>query len=251
MNLTELIAETRARISETTEADFFTDAQITRSLNEGLRRFTNAERWPWLYTEFSDTLGLGESELTLPDDVALNRVFALSIMDSVNLAGGVMLERIQPVEGFRMRMAYNDRQGTPQYYYIAGTNLDADGSPPTRYTAKFIPEADAEYEIGGIYMFVPPLLDAGDDEPALPTEYQDALPAYAAGLLYLQELEISQKASEQFTLYTNILGEAVKDTKQFDADEVVAWGRSKPAGRGFGRDIDPFWSRITSAGLGQ
>jgi len=244
MDLEELIVEVRERIGEVTEADFFTDAEVTRALNEGLRRFSNEERWPWLFTEFSGTTTIDDENFDLPENIALNRVFGLNIMDDLTLAGGQMLERVQPMEGFRLKHQYRNYDGVPRWYYVSHTNLDTTAEPPVIYTAKLIPVPDLEYEVTGIYMFVPPALSGTSDEPALPEEYQDALPAYAAGILFLKELQISQKAGEQFALYNAILANAVKETKQFDADEVVAWGRSKPVRRmGFGESI---LSRIPS-----
>lgn len=233
MNLSELIDEVRERLGETTEADFFTDDEITRALNEGLRRFSNEERWPWLYTDFETTCTVDDPEMDLPANVAINRVFGLNIVDTSTVPGGQMLERVQPMEGLRLRHAHRETTGVPRFYYISRTNLSADSEPPVTYTAKLIPTPDDDYDVTGIYLMVPPLLDGPEDEPALPEEYQAALPAYAAGALFLKELEISQKASEQFSLYNAILANAVKETKQFDADEVVAWGRRKPSGERF------------------
>ena len=245
MNLEELIDETRERLGETTEADFFTDAEITRALNEGLRRFSNEERWPWLYTEYSTNLTEDVDYFDLPDDIAINRIFGFNIEDDETLAGGVMLERVQPMEGFRLKHAYKNYTGVPRWYYISHTNLDTDLEPPLRYTAKVIPTPDSDYEVTGLYLMVPTLLDSDEQEPAMPTEYQTALPAYAAGVLFLKELQISQKAGEQFQLYNAILANAIKETKQFDADEVVAWGRSKPSGRkGYG--FEPWNNDIRS-----
>lgn len=251
MNLTDLIAEVRERVGET-EADFFTDAEITRALNEGLRRFSNEERWPWLYTEFSVDTSADEDDVDLPDNISINRIFGFNIMDDATLQGGQIIERVQPMEGFRLRHSYRNSTGVPRWYYISHTNLEGDAEPPVRYTARLIPTPDAVYEITGLYLIVPPLLDGADEEPALPDEYQYALPAYAAGLLFLKELQISQKASEQFGMYNSILANARKDTKELDEDEIIAWGRSKPSGRRHGvAPFSPFWSRIGGSGLGQ
>jgi hypothetical protein len=229
MDLETLIDETRERIGETTEADFFTDAEVTRAINEALRRFSNEERWPWLFTEFSGTTTQDDADFDLPSNIAINRTFGLHIPDSGSLAGGQMLERVTPMEGFRLKVAYSDHTGVPRFYYISHTGLLADGAPPVTYTARLVPTPDEAYDVEGLYMAVPDLLSGDGDEPMLPEEYQAALPAYAAGVLFLKELQISQKASEQFALYQSILMNAVKETKQFNADETVAWGRSKPA----------------------
>lgn len=252
MNLGELKTETRQRIGETTEYDFFGETEITNALNEGLRRFSNEERWPWLYAEFTGTTTEDDEDFALPANIAINRVFGLNIMDTGTLAGGQMLERVQPMEGFRLRHTHNNYSGVPRYYYIAQTNLYADDEPPITYTAKLIPTPDAAYDVNGIYLIVPPEMSSDNDEPAMPPEYQMALPAYAAGVLFLKELSISQKASEQFSIYNSILANAIKETKQFDADEVVAWGRSKPARRpGWGQSwTSDILSRVSPT-LGQ
>ncbi len=65
----------------------------------------------------------------------------------------------------------------------------------------------------------------------MPEEYQEAIPAWATGKLFLKEFSISQKASEQFSLYAKVLGQAKRDLQSFDMDEVVAWGRQEPLGR--------------------
>jgi hypothetical protein len=252
-NLADLRSEVRERIGETSEADFFTDAEIDRALNEGLKRFSNEERWPWLFADYSATMQTGVDELDLPDNIAINRIFALSIMDTNVVNGGVMIERVTPMEGFRLRHQYRNSTNVPRWYYITRTNLADDGEPPIRYTAKLIPTPSADYDVSGIYMAVPLLLDGSSNSPMMPEEYQAALPAYAAGLLFLKELEVSQKASEQFAIYNSILQNALKETKRFDEDEIVAWGRSKPSGRrGFGLEggSDMFWGRVAPT-LGQ
>ena len=255
MNLGELRSEVRERVGETLEADFWTDAEIDRALNEGLRRFSNEERWPWLFTEFTTTTATSSDEISLPADVSINRVFGLSILDTTTLNGGQMIERVTPMEGFRLRHAYVNSTGVPQWYYISRTNLVDDLESPITYTARLIPQPDASYDIEGIYFLVPPLLDGNEDEPALPREYHSALSAYAAGLLFLKEQAVSQKAGEQFSIYGSILANARKDTAQLDNDEVVAWGRSKPSGGrarfGYSPGRDAFWGLITNAGLGQ
>jgi len=248
MDLSELIVDTRERLGEVGTADFFTDDEITRALNEGLRRFSNEERWPWLFTDFEVDTVVDTNTFEFPSDVSINRVFQLAVLDDQTLAGGQKLERVTPMEGVNLKRTYRQSfGGCPRWYYISSTNLDADGEPPLRYTATMIPTPDREYTISGIYMFVPNALSGDSDEPQLPREYQDALPAYAAGKLFLNELQISQKASEQFGLYNAVLTSATRETKQFNVDEVVAWARSKPSGqgrKGFYDAPGSFWSRI-------
>lgn len=229
MDLTDIRTEVRARIQELT-ADFYTDTEVDNAINEAQRRFCNEEKWPFLLTEFSSTLSVGSDELDLPNNVSLNRIFNISISGDV-LPYGRMLERVDPQEGFRLRQMYNITspiRGIPRWYYITRSNQDADGAPPIIYTAKFVPLADNDYTVDGQYMMVPLDLTGGADEPTVPIEYQEAIVAWATGKLFLKEFSISQKASEQFSIYAKVLEQARQDLKTFDLDEVVALGRRNP-----------------------
>src|SRR6266542_2953849 len=77
MDLTTLRLEVRERLGEL-NADFFTDAEVDRAINDAYRRFSSEERWPWLYIEWDTTLLSGVDYLDLPNDVSFNRVFNLS-----------------------------------------------------------------------------------------------------------------------------------------------------------------------------
>jgi len=80
--LTEMVVDVRERIGEDS-ADFFTDAEVIRALNLGVTTFTAEEAWPWLYTEFSLTLGEGQTELELPSNVSIHRAFAIRLSCSM------------------------------------------------------------------------------------------------------------------------------------------------------------------------
>lgn len=224
--MTDIRTEVRERVGELV-ADFWTDAEVDRAINEAVRRFCAEEPWPFLLTEWSSAVTNGIDELDLPPDVSLTRVFNLSI-DGTSLAQPVLLERVDPSEGFRLRFQYQDRNSTPAWYYIARSNQDADGAPPVVYTARLIPTPDDDFTVEAQYMAVPLLLSGASDEPMVPVEYQEAIPAWAAGKLFLKELQISQKASEQFRIYGTVLDQARRDLKAFNLDEIVAWGRRQP-----------------------
>lgn len=226
MDLTTLRTETRERVGELT-ADFFTDAEVDRAINEAIRRFCAEEKWPFLLTEWSTTLDDASDELELPDNVSLTRLFNMTI-DGDSLAHPRMLERVDPQEGFRLRHMHEDIEDAPWWYYITRSNLSVDEAPPVNYTAKFIPAPDADYTVEAQYMAVPVDLSGGSDEPMIPLEYQDAIPAWAAGKLFLKEMAVSQKASEQFGIYAKVLDQAKRDLMEFSLDEVVAWGRKHP-----------------------
>lgn len=226
MELTTLRLEVRERLGELT-ADFFTDDEVDRAINEAVKRFCAEEKWPFLITEWTSSITSASDELPLPSNVSLTRLFNLAI-DSSSLAHPRMLERVDPQEGFALRHQYDTTTGSPRWYYIASTNLSVDEAPPIVYTARLIPAPDGDYDVEAQYMAVPVELSGASDEPMVPEEYQDAIPAWAAGKLFLKELSISQKANEQFAIYQKVLSQARADLKSFDLDEVVAWGRRHP-----------------------
>jgi len=239
VDMTDLRVEVRERVGELT-ADFWTNAEVDRAINEAVRRFCAEEPWPFLLTEWTSAVSAGADELDLPSDVSLTRVFNLSL-SGVSIFQPVLLERVDPSEGFRLRFQYTDRNSTPRWYYIARSNQDLDNAPPIVYTARLIPTPEDNYDVEAQYMAVPLLLSGASDEPMIPVEYQEAIPAWAAGKLFLKELAISQKASEQFRIYGTVLDQARRDLKAFNLDEIVAWGRRQPM-RGYW--ASPVESRI-------
>jgi hypothetical protein len=237
MDLDDMRTEVRERLGELT-ADFWTDAEVDRAINEAVRRFCAEEKWSFLLTEWASTLSNGDDELELPSDISLTRVFNLAI-DGPTLAEARMLERVDPQEGFRLRHQYDDLTAAPRWYYITRSNQSTDEAPPVTYTAKLIPRTDAEYEVEAQYMAIPTLLTAPSDEPMVPTEYQEAIVAWATGKLWLKELGTSQKSSEQFSLYAKVLDQARNDLRTHSLDETVAWGRSHPM-RGYWGALSPY-----------
>ncbi len=228
MDFDTLRDEVRERLGEL-EEDFFLDVEVDRAINEAIKRFSAEERWEWLFTEATDTLPEATDELDLPLNVGPNRVFNISVSGgSLGTVSGRILEKVLPTEGFRLRHLWDPRTSSPRWYYITSAFSDAAG---TTYTARFIPVPDADYDIEYQYLAVPDDLSGATDEPQIPLEYQEAIPAWAAGKLFLKEFSISQKANEQFALYAKVLQQARKDMKEFDYDETVAWGRHQPVYR--------------------
>jgi hypothetical protein len=233
VDLSTIRTEVRERLAETS-ADFFTDDEVDRAINEAVRRFCAEEQWPFLLTEWSldeleeDTDGSAVAEIDLPTNVSLRNVFNLAVSGS-SLAHPQMLERVDSNEGFRLRHAYEDITGAPRWYYITRTNASEDESSTLTYTLKLIPAPDTtDYQFEAQYMVQPAYLSGDTDEPMVPEEYHEAICAWAAGKLFLKELGISQKSSEQFQLYQKVLEQARADLRSFALDEVVAWGRRLP-----------------------
>ena len=247
MDLTTARLEVRERIGEL-EADFFTDAEVDRAINEAVRRLSSSERWPWLLTEGTDALGNTEFTLDLPDGVAYNRV------ENVSISGGSLLtprilELVSSHEGFRLRhVRALFSSGPPLYYYITSASIEA-GSE-VRYVLRFVPEADDDYDVEYLYYRVPEDLSAGADLVDVPQEYADAVPAWAAGKLFLKEHAVSQKASEQFAIYQAIVEEARQEHQEATMDEIIAAGREHPGENRAISEYDYVISRIGGDPLG-
>jgi len=240
VNLTTIRTEVRERVGELT-ADFFTDAQVDRAINEAVRRFAQAERWPWLITETTTALAADEDELEMPDNVPPNRVFNMMVVADGDVTPR-QVERVSPDEGFRLRLANWQRTNRPRYYYIVRAATDS--SATTIYTMRFVPTADQDYDVTFQYYDVPDDLSSGSDVPDMPIEYHDAIPSWAAGKLFLTELDISQKASEQFEMYSAILNQARAEVFKGSLDQVEAWGREHPGETGWLTEYDYVMGRV-------
>ncbi len=232
MDLADIRTDVRERIGEDT-ADFFTDAEVDRAINLALTTFTAEEPWPWLFTEHATTISEGEDTLELPDNVSWHRLFNLTVFGG-SLYRGQLVERVEPQEGFRLRHEYAGVPRTPSYYYLTSATTD---EASTVYVARFIPVPDEDYDLEAQYLRVPDPLEAADDVPDLPAEFHPALPAYASAHLFLKEMEISQKAQEQYQVYFTVLAQA-KKLLEVQVDEQVAWGRDAVRLRRTGRTID-------------
>lgn len=243
MNLGEYQEEVRERLGEvtasfTTDGDFWTNDEVRRAINEAQRRFCAEEQWPFLVTEWTSSITTNDTTLALPSNVSLARVFNLSI-DGDNLQSAQLLKRVEPSAGFRLRAAYDDYTGAPFAYYIVTSDLPDNEAPPIQYTARLIPPSDGDYDVTAQYYAQPVVMTGQSDEAMVPDEYAEAIAAWATGKLFLKELGISQKSSEQFQVYYKVLAQAQKDLKAHNnLDEVVAWGRD--AGRIWSPDpFDP------------
>ena len=232
MDLADIRTDVRERIGEDT-ADFFTDAEVDRAINLAQTTFTAEEPWPWLYTEYATTIAEGEDTLELPENVSWHRLFNLTVFGG-SLYRGRVIERLEPQAGFRIRHEYTGLAQCPAYYYLTSAASDASS---TVYVARFVPTPDVDYDIEAQYLRVPDELVSTDDVPDMPLEFHPALPAYAAAKLFLNEVEISQKAQEQFQLYFGVLAQARK-LLEVQLDETPAWGRDVVRLRRSGRTID-------------
>jgi hypothetical protein len=232
MNLTTARLEVRERLGELS-ANFFTDVEVDRAINQAVQHFNAEEQWPWLFTSFTGQVGLSgpdDDELALPDDVSLNRFFNLSASGG-SLSRPKVLERVAPDAGFRLRFANDSRQSAPCYYYLTSAVADVGNDIHVTYSMKLIPQPDTTYDLEAQYLRVPATMSGVNDLTDCPKAYDDAVPSWAAGKLFLKEFGISQKASEQFAVYKDTLDQARHDLLTQSQDEVVAWGRELPENR--------------------
>jgi hypothetical protein len=232
VDLTTARLEVRERLGELS-ANFFTDVEVDRAINQAVQHFNAEEQWPWLFTEFTGQIGLSgpdDDELALPDDVSLNRMFNVSASGG-SLSRPQMVERVAPDAGFRLRFAYTNHQRDPRYYYLTSAVADVGNGVHVTYTMKFIPQPNTTYDLEAQYLRTPGVMAGANDLTDCPKSYDDAIPSWASGKLFLKEFGISQKASEQFALYADTLAQARRDTLAQSQDEVVAWGRELPENR--------------------
>jgi hypothetical protein len=115
---TTALLEVRARLQELT-ADFWLDNELYRAINEGVTRFAQEEKWPYLYT-VADSLSLAANEDTmqLQPGVAYTRHFNLIATFSGDDRPR-KLRRVHPSEGYNLRMQYYTAQSEPLAYYIS------------------------------------------------------------------------------------------------------------------------------------
>ena len=118
MLYTTALLEVRARLQELT-ADFWLDNELYRAINEGVTRFAQEEKWPYLYT-VADGLSLAASEDTmqLQPGVAYSRHFNLIVTFSGDDRPRKP-KRVHPSEGYNLRSNYYTASSEPLAYYIA------------------------------------------------------------------------------------------------------------------------------------
>jgi hypothetical protein len=126
MLYTDALLEVRARLQELA-ADFWLDNELYRAINEGVNRFAQEEKWPYLYTVASGIpLVASTEELELQDGVGYERHFNLMLFFEGDNRPR-MPRRVHPAEGSKLRMSYYTDAGEPLAYYLysqadSGTN---------------------------------------------------------------------------------------------------------------------------------
>lgn len=235
MDLTTARLEVRARLQELA-ADFWTDSEVDRALNDGVRRFNAEERWPWLLTEATDSLGAETETLALQEGVAVERQFNILVTFDGDPRPRE-LRRVSPTEGRHLRTTYYTSQSELSWYYLTSV---ADAGDPSEQlyvpTVHFVPVCSRDAELEYQYIRRSAVMDEATDNLDCPEEYTDGPVSWATGRLWMKELAYSAKAEEQFAIYTKVVDQARKETRRLTLDGGFAWGRNEPEPYG---PVDP------------
>jgi hypothetical protein len=222
-------------------ADFWTDAELNRYLNEAQYRFLNEERWPWLVTEGSNTLNGEDPDLILEEGIAATRHINITLLGQGS-ARTYQPRRVTPAEGFRLANSFSASTTStyPEFFYTtAVSSPDDDGV--FVWVVRFIPTPTSDLDV--TYQYYRSSLEmTADSSPELPVEYHKALVHYAAGTAWLKELNGEHKASEQFSLYAGIVEQARGEWLVQPDDDPLVMGsdpnNSLYAGHQWMRDLE-------------
>jgi hypothetical protein len=241
------VTEIRARLQELV-ADFWTSTEVLNALNEGVKRFSAEEKWPWLQTVVTNgSLTTPWTDFPLPENVDINHISNLAVYFSGDTRPREVT-RITPGQGFERLMRDYRAQPEPGAYFVASAT-DADNDGQYIYTVTFVPPLNRNATVKYLYQRVPALMTGSTEGMDCPEEYAMGPIAYATGLLWLKELQDSRKADEQFGLYGQVVDSAKKNMRKFAGDSDFAWGAEGP---GSWQDPDYVLSyrSIPSGGLG-
>lgn len=229
MDRQQLRDHVRAIIGETTEADFWTDPELNRWLNEAQRRFLQSEKWPWLVTEATGQLLTSDStpgELSLQEGVSSYRhVNFLLSRDGV--AAPWQPTRVLPASGFMLRTRFYTSAAYPSYFYITSV-VDSDDDGQYETVARFLPAPSVNIDVTYQYYRTPVDMSGDTDVPDVPLEYHMALVHYAAARAWEKELAGGPKAGEQDDLYTFILTQARDEYLNSEPDSPLIAGSEPP-----------------------
>jgi hypothetical protein len=227
MNLSSMQTTLRDQLGETT-ADFWADSELTTKLNEGLRRFSQEETWPWLLTAVSNgSLSASATSFTLPEGVAPQRVVNV-LLTAVGITRSYRPKRVSVSEGYRLREAFDGRTSAwPEYYYLV-SEADANSDGAYIATIRFIPTPSRAFTVSYLYYRTPAALSAATDRVDCPIEYEMAVVHWAASELWLKELNGAAKAGEQLQLYQKVVQSARDQFLGSEEDTPLVAGGEAP-----------------------
>lgn len=222
-------------------ADFWTDAELNRYLNEANIRFQFEATWPWLLTESVDTLEGGTSTLLLQEGVDVNRHINISLTKEGDTTRTHNPIRVSPTKGFEMRRRYNNLTTVnwPNWYYVVATS---DDSAVGLFSSviKFIPTPADDMDVEYQYYRVPLEMTTDAFVPDLPVQYHKGLVHHAAGTAWLKEFNGGPKATEQFTLYNEVVNQARRENFSDANDAPLVMGKDEPQYK-IGRGPEDIW----------
>jgi hypothetical protein len=221
VDLSTIRTEVRDIVGEET-ADFWSDAELNRYINEACYRFAGENRWSWLLTEGTGQLQANDPELLLTQGVADYRHLNIMLTRSGDTRP-YLPKKVSPARGFRLRQAHYTAQSYPAYFYVT-TAEDSSGTGDFTTVVRFLPTPNGAMDVEFQYYRQVAELDADSDVPDIPVQYHKALVHYAAGTAWLKELNGGAKAQEQFNLYDTIVMQARDDEESAADDEVLVWG---------------------------
>ncbi len=208
-------------------ADFWSDAELNRYVQEALYRFSQESRWSWLLTEGVGQLLAGDDWLTLKSGVHQHRHLNIMLQKVGDTNRPYLPKRVSPSKGLELRTMYPTPGSYPSWYYVASAVDDlGDGGFVT--TVRFIPRPVSDVDVTYQYYRAPLEFLADNDVPDLPVQYHKALVHFAAGTAWLKELGAASKATEQFNLYNKVVAQAREEERSQADDDVLAWGDDEP-----------------------
>ena len=221
-------------------ADFWSDAELNRYINEAQYRFNGEARWPWLISEGTGTLTASNPNFALPAGVPFPRSINITLTKS---GDSKMYQpvRVSPTKGWDLRARHSTTTTAsyPRWFYVTAATSAAG---TVTYVIRFIPTPNSNMTVD--YQYLRRVSDLTTDAavPDMPVEYHKALVHYAAGTAWLKELNGAQKAREQFELYRAVVEQAKREFFAEPDDEPLVIGKDEPQ---LGRlDEDPWMLRI-------
>lgn len=231
MNVSTATTIIRDRLGEESAyADFWSDAEILRALNEGQRRFCMEEKWPWLYTTATGQVLANDETVTLELGISFPRHWNF-LLTPDGETRPYMPRKVSPYDGFRLRTDYYTAQSYISWVYVESSVAnpdDVDNDSAYELTLRLVPTPSRDHDYDFQYIRLPETLVNTTDLLDVPDEYAMGPVSYALHLLWRKELNWSQKADEAGAEYAFVVDQARKDLRRQAPDEGVAWGRSEP-----------------------
>ena len=250
MDRQALREEVQAILGETSSADFWPTAQLNTKLNEALRRFVAAERWPWLLTEGGGQLLADDPLLELEEGVAATRHINVTLIPVATPDRRYRAIRLSPAQGFDMRNTFTSTVSIPEYFYVTSVASAEDDGRFT-YVLRFVGTPSQDIDVEYQYFRNAPELDADSDEPDIPEEFHMALAHYVAARAWEKELgPDAAKAREQDELYAYVLEQARTEYLQSPDDTPLIVGGAPPQYTEDARSNDAILRRISGNLLG-